>query len=277
MILETPAFMRGEYVINTLRMLNNPKLLVAPKNPEQQIIKETLAQKSGAKRLAEIPQNNAVGKENLTTQNPQDYTALQKQLFGNSEQLKNTSNMESNTAGKENLRAQDSAQVDLKTLRQEAQKALRLQQNKAITNLNDNTQAIINATSIKEMLSAKAIAQSVKNGFTQTQHIKAVENVAELFKNARFIESQEPRHKKPHIKNYRIYESDFEKAKAILSVQERKVGDDIVYFLKLKSLQPSDKSTSAIGKSQDLDLAVDNRASADTLPSAKTADIIPQK
>lgn len=91
------------------------------------------------------------------------------------------------------------------------------------------------------------------------------------------LESQEPRHKKPHIKNYRIYESDFEKAKAILSVQERKVGDDIVYFLKLKSLQPSDKSTSAIGKSQDLDLAVDNRASADTLPSAKTADIIPQK
>ncbi|MCI5632253.1 hypothetical protein, partial [Helicobacter sp.] len=167
---------------------------------------------------------NAVVKENLTTQNPQDYTTLQKQLFGNSEQLKNTSNMESNTAGKENLRAQDSAQVDLKTLRQEAQKVLRLQLNKAITNLNDNTQAIINATSIKEMLSAKAIAQSVKNGFTQTQHIKAVENVAELFKNARFIESQEPRHKKPHIKNYRIYESDFEKAKAILSVQERKVG-----------------------------------------------------
>ena len=233
---------KASVLTNTLRMLNNPKLLVAPKNPEQQIIKETLAQKSGAykqgslfdeKDLAEIPQNNAVVKENLTTQNPQDYTTLQKQLFGNSEQLKNTSNMESNTAGKENLRAQDSAQADLKTLRQEAQKALRLQQNKAITNLNDNTQAIINATSIKEMLSAKAIAQSVKNGFTQTQHIKAVENVAELFKNARFIESQEPRHKKPHIKNYRIYESDFEKAKAILSVQERKVGDDIVYFLKL--------------------------------------------
>lgn len=41
-------------------------------------------------------------------------------------------------------------------------------------------------------------------------------------------------------------------------------------------MQPSDKSTSAIGKSQDLDLAVDNRASADTLPSAKTSDIIPQ-
>ena len=90
---------------NTLRMLNNPKLLNAPQNPQQEIIKETLAQKSGAykqgslfdeKDLAEIPQNNAVVKENLTTQNPQDYTTLQKQLFGNSEQLKNTSNMEFN-------------------------------------------------------------------------------------------------------------------------------------------------------------------------------------
>ena len=47
---------------------------------------------------------NAVVKENLTTQNPQDYTTLQKQLFGNSEQLKNTSNMDTeNAVVKENL------------------------------------------------------------------------------------------------------------------------------------------------------------------------------
>ena len=68
---------KGSVLQNALKMLNNPKLLEAPKTTQQKVIKETLAKKSGAykqgslfdeKDLAEIPQNNAVVKENLTTQ-----------------------------------------------------------------------------------------------------------------------------------------------------------------------------------------------------------------
>ena len=84
-----------------------------------------------AKDLAEIPQNNAVVKENLTTQNPQDYTTLQKQLFGNSEQLKNTSNMDTENAvveknlateNRDNIKLPQKAQTLLQNVKEQAQK-----------------------------------------------------------------------------------------------------------------------------------------------------------
>ncbi|MDL0101892.1 PBECR2 nuclease fold domain-containing protein, partial [Campylobacter felis] len=126
---------------------------------------------------------------------------------------------------------------NLSALRNEVKEHLKPFTHKLIKNKNDNTKAIVTMSGIKEMLSVKAIKQSVKNGFKAKQHIKAVKALPALFEKAVFKDKQAQRHFKDYVKDYRIYSADFEGGKAIISVQERKVGDDVLYFLKLDELR----------------------------------------
>lgn len=77
----------------------------------------------------------------------------------------------------------------------------------------------------------------MKNGFKAKQHIKAVKALPALFEKAIFKERQKQRHFKDYVEAYRVYSADFEGGKAIISVQERKVGNDVLYFLKLDELR----------------------------------------
>ncbi|EOX1265164.1 hypothetical protein ACPDI4_001716 [Campylobacter upsaliensis] len=126
---------------------------------------------------------------------------------------------------------------NLSALRNETKELLKSFTHKAIKNQNDNTKAIVTMSGVKEMLSVKAIKQSVKNGFKAKQHIKAVKALPALFEKAIFKERQKQRHFKDYVEAYRVYSADFEGGKAIISVQERKVGDDVLYFLKLDELR----------------------------------------
>ncbi|MDL0104322.1 hypothetical protein NYG89_08675, partial [Campylobacter felis] len=126
---------------------------------------------------------------------------------------------------------------NLSALRNEVKEHLKPFTHKLIKNKNDNTKAIVTMSGVKEMLSVKAIKQSVKNGFKAKQHIKAVKALPALFEKAIFKERQKQRHFKDYVEAYRVYSADFEGGKAIISVQERKVGDDVLYFLKLDELR----------------------------------------
>ena len=99
---------------------------------------------------------------------------------------------------------------------------------------------------VKEMLSSKAIAQSIKNGFTPAQHIEAVNNIIELFKHSTYKETQKPKHFKQHVKAYKIYETKYNNATAVLSIQERKQGDNLIYFLMLEEIRPNDLKISDV-------------------------------
>lgn len=158
---------------------------------------------------------------------------------------------------------------DLQALREQTKEMLKPYTHDKITNKNDSTQAVLTSKGIAEMLSSKAIAQSVNNGFTQAQHIKAVQNIKELFTEAIYKESQEPRHPKNDVLAYRIYTAPFENAKAIISVQERKINDDVVYFVKLENLEPSVEA-SALTSTPSVESKVDNRAQRQSLPSLET-------
>ncbi|MDD6056289.1 MAG: hypothetical protein PUB96_07095, partial [Helicobacteraceae bacterium] len=158
----------------------------------------------------------------------------------------------------------------LKEKRAEVVEKLRSLENKKIKNLNDGTEAQITISGVKEMLSAKALSQSVKNGFSEAQHIKAVENIASLWGKAEFLETQAQNHLKDYVKEYRIYKADFENAKAIIDIQARKVGDDIVYFVKLENLQPNISLQEGLNAEiKGLKTAVETEF-APTLPSAES-------
>ncbi|EPS9404466.1 PBECR2 nuclease fold domain-containing protein, partial [Campylobacter upsaliensis] len=131
----------------------------------------------------------------------------------------------------------ESKEANTHTLREQTKGLLKPFTHKLIKNKNDNTKAIVTMSGIKEMLSAKAINQSVKNGFKAKQHIKAVMALPTLFENAVFKDKQAQRHFKDYVEAYRVYSADFEGGKAIISVQERKIGNDVLYFLKLGELR----------------------------------------
>ncbi|HEC1553668.1 TPA: hypothetical protein R1X37_000041 [Campylobacter upsaliensis] len=131
----------------------------------------------------------------------------------------------------------ESKEANTHTLREQTKELLKPFTHKLIKNKNDNTKAIVTMSGIKEMLSAKAINQSVKNGFKAKQHIKAVMALPTLFENAVFKYKQAQRHFKDYVEAYRVYSADFEGGKAIISVQERKIGNDVLYFLKLDELR----------------------------------------
>ncbi|ELK5620737.1 hypothetical protein Q6T38_001599, partial [Campylobacter upsaliensis] len=131
----------------------------------------------------------------------------------------------------------ESKEANTHTLREQTKGLLKPFTHKLIKNKNDNTKAIVTMSGIKEMLSAKAINQSVKNGFKAKQHIKAVMALPTLFENAVFKDKQAQRHFKDYVEAYRVYSADFEGGKAIISVQERKIGNDVLYFLKLDELR----------------------------------------
>ena len=162
------------------------------------------------------------------------------------------------------------AEKELKEQRAQTKEMLKPYTHNKITNKNDNTQAVLTNKGIAEMLSSKAIAQSVNNGFTQAQHIKAVQNIKELFTEAIYKETQEPRHPKNDVLAYRIYNASFDNANAIISVQERKINDDVVYFMKLENLEPR-ANTRALTSTPSIETKVDNRAQRQSLPSLESA------
>ncbi|MDA3968032.1 PBECR2 nuclease fold domain-containing protein, partial [Helicobacter sp. WB40] len=155
--------------------------------------------------------------------------------------------------------------------RQETLLELKQLRGQNIINKSDGTKAILTAKSIKEMLSSKAINQSIKNGFDEKTHIEAVRNIVNLFREAKFKETQKPRHPKEHVKEYSIYEAPFLNANAIISVQSRKFSDSVLYFLKLEELQPSDISWGVqTSKSHGLKSVVDTELDTQTLPSTNS-------
>ncbi|WP_370521383.1 ADP-ribosyltransferase-containing protein [Helicobacter winghamensis] len=191
----------------------------------------------------------------------------------NTKNVNEKGNIENNVKDVENVESKD-----LKTLRAQTKEALKPYTQQKITNKGDNTQAVLTHKGISEMLSAKAIAQSVNNGFTKAQHLQAVQNIKDLFESAVFKESQAPKHPKNDVLAYRIYNAPFENANAVISVQERKVNDDVLYFVKLENLQPMQNEASAFTSNlQGLKSKVDNPAERQTLPSLDSEKIIPQQ
>lgn len=140
----------------------------------------------------------------------------------------------------ESLKFVEQEKQELKTLREQTKTKMKPLLNKKITNKrDDNTQAYITMSGLKEMLSSKSIMQSVKNSFTKEQHIQASQKIHELFEDAIFQNRNIPRHLKPLVESCSIYYADFNNARAVISIQERKTKENIFYFLKLEELQQS--------------------------------------
>lgn len=110
-----------------------------------------------------------------------------------------------------------------------------------ITNANDGRVAKLSKKNIAKMLSDKAIAKSVKNGFSELEHIEAVQNIQELYKKAEFIQTHKDlKHSDPAIVMHRYKVGIDKNTEALITLKETIVGEykgNRIYTLELEELK----------------------------------------
>ena len=112
-----------------------------------------------------------------------------------------------------------------------------------ITNANDGRIAQVSKKNIAKMLSDKAIAKSVNNGFSELEHIEAVKDIQELYTRARFIEThKDVKHNDPAIIIHRYKAEVDSNTEALITLKETiegKYRGNKIYTLELEGLEKS--------------------------------------
>ena len=112
--------------------------------------------------------------------------------------------------------------------------------NKPITNQNDGRVAQISRKNIAKMISDKAVAKSVANGFEPAEHFKAVQEVDKLYQKARLKEThKDNKSTNPNVLIHR-YNADLDNANALITLKESLSGDNQgnkIYTLELEALE----------------------------------------
>ena len=110
-----------------------------------------------------------------------------------------------------------------------------------IINANDGVVAQVSKKNISKMLSDKAIAKSVNNGFSELEHIEAVKDIQELYKKANFIKTHKDlKHNNPAIIIHRYKAKVDKNTEALITLKETidgKYKGNKIYTLELEGLQ----------------------------------------
>ena len=111
-----------------------------------------------------------------------------------------------------------------------------------ITNANDGRIAKISKKNIAKMLSDKAIAKSVNNGFSALEHIEAVQNIQDLYQNSTFKQTYKDRKgNNPNVLIHRYESIINEDTQALITLKESVDTNNKgtkIYTLELEGLKP---------------------------------------
>ena len=117
-----------------------------------------------------------------------------------------------------------------------------------ITNANDGRIAQVSKKNIAKMLSDKAIAKSVNNGFSELEHIEAVKDIQELYAKSKYLESSKDKSGAENLIIHR-YTADIDnETKALITLKETIQGNtkgNKIYTLELEGLENVAKLESA--------------------------------
>lgn len=123
--------------------------------------------------------------------------------------------------------------------------------NHDFTNKSTGIVARLSKTGIKKMLSARAIAKSIRNGFSGEEHIQAVSEIRRLFEDAILSESHPDIHEARDIKavqRFRVRRANGSIAKiTVKQYHDEKIGRRI-YTLELEALEKPEVLTNVPGQ-----------------------------
>lgn len=134
-------------------------------------------------------------------------------------------------------------------LRESTKQTLHNIAGKNITNAHDGRIAQVSKKNIGKMVSDKAIAKSVANGFSAMEHFNAVNDIESLYKNAIFKETTADKSGESYLKIHR-YNANFENANALITLKETIERGNKIYTLELEELKAPTKQvhSQAIGE-----------------------------
>ncbi|WP_298060570.1 hypothetical protein [uncultured Helicobacter sp.] len=134
-------------------------------------------------------------------------------------------------------------------LRESTKQTLHNIAGKNITNAHDGRIAQVSKKNISKMVSDKAIAKSVANGFSAMEHFNAVNDIESLYKNAIFKETTADKSGESYLKIHR-YNANFENANALITLKETIEHGNKIYTLELEELKAPTKQvhSQAIGE-----------------------------
>lgn len=219
------------------------KIAIQRIRPNTSLVRSQVPLYSDAERLLSIENNQAVrslspkpsanlDNSHLSTLN--NYTTFRKNLQEQGLDIdrgeRNILSLKTDLKDEDFFKQRDKIIKDLKANKGE------------VINSYTNESAILSNAGIKKMSSDKAIAKSVDNGFSKMEHLEAVANIKELFRNSKKLIS------KGDVKNsdnnliINRYVSDLnvndKEARALLTLKEYNENGKRFYSLELENLEP---------------------------------------
>lgn len=123
----------------------------------------------------------------------------------------------------------------LKKLRDTSVEVLKTLINKVSKNI-DGREVKFTKRSLEKMTSGKAINKSLDNGFTREEHYEAAQNILEIFKTAKFVETQPPKNGSLDILGVHKYMGKYKNANIKITIKEIKDNGNRFYSIELLEL-----------------------------------------
>ena len=162
------------------------------------------------------------------------------------------------------------------SLRESAKQTLSSIVGENIINIHDGRIAQISKRNIGKMVSDKAIAKSIANGFTAMEHFNAVNDIESLYKNAIFKETTADKHGEIYLKIHR-YNAQFENANALITLKETTKHGNKIYTLELEELEAPTKQVHSQAIGEQLSKSRKLEPMHPNTPLENPKSILPQK
>ena len=127
-----------------------------------------------------------------------------------------------------------------KKIRDASKKILSTFLGKTSKNNIDGREVKFTKRSLEKMTSGSAVGKSLDNGFTREDHYEAAQNILEIFKTAKFLQTEKPKNGSLDILGVHKYMGEYKNANVKITIKEIKENGNRFYSIELLELLSRD-------------------------------------
>ena len=142
----------------------------------------------------------------------------------------------------QDLKSSDMENSDnlFKKIRDASKKILSTFLGKTSKNNIDGREVKFTKRSLDKMTSGSAVGKSLDNGFTREEHYEVAQNILEIFKTAKFVETQPPKNGSADILGVHKYMGEYKNANVKITIKEIREHGNTFYSIELMELLSRD-------------------------------------
>ena len=148
----------------------------------------------------------------------------------------------SRSVSNEEIKSDDVVNSDnlFKKIRDASKKILSTFLGKTSKNNIDGREVKFTKRSLEKMTSGSAVGKSLDNGFTRDDHYEAAQNILEIFKTAKFLQTEKPKNGSLDILGVHKYMGEYKNANVKITIKEIKENGNRFYSIELLELLSRD-------------------------------------